>query len=29
VLRDRRVHVLTIGMRYPAEIDANIKPLVG
>jgi len=25
VLQDDRVHVLTIGMRYPAEIDTNIK----
>jgi predicted aldo/keto reductase-like oxidoreductase len=28
-LQDDRVHVLTIGMRYPAEIDANIKTLAG
>ena len=27
VLQDDRVHLLTIGMRYPAEIDANIKAL--
>jgi len=27
VLQDDRVHILTIGMRYPAEIDANIKTL--
>ena len=29
VLQDNRIHVLTIGMRYPAEIDANIKILAG
>ena len=29
VLQDERVHVLTIGMRYPAEIDTNIKTLAG
>ena len=29
VLQDDRVHMLTIGMRYPAEIDANIKTLAG
>jgi len=29
VLHDERVHVLTIGMRYPAEIDANTKTLAG
>lgn len=29
VLQDDRVHVLTIGMRFPAEIDANIKTLAG
>lgn len=29
VLQDDRVHVLTIGMRYPAEIDTNIKTLAG
>jgi len=28
-LRDERVHMLTIGMRFPAEIDANIKTLAG
>jgi predicted aldo/keto reductase-like oxidoreductase len=27
VLQDDRVHVLTIGMRYSTEIDANIKTL--
>ncbi len=27
VLRDDRIQILTIGMRYPAEIDANIKTL--
>ncbi|MBI9019414.1 MAG: aldo/keto reductase [Phycisphaerae bacterium] len=25
VLRDERIHLLTIGMRYPKEIDYNIK----
>jgi predicted aldo/keto reductase-like oxidoreductase len=29
LLRDERVHILTIGMRFPAEIDANIKTLAG
>ena len=29
VLQDERVHVLTIGMRFPAEIDTNIKTLAG
>ena len=29
LLRDQRVQVLTIGMRYPSEIDANIKTLAG
>jgi predicted aldo/keto reductase-like oxidoreductase len=29
VLQDDRVHNLTIGMRYPAEIDTNIKTLAG
>ena len=29
VLQDERVHLLTIGMRFPAEIDANIKTLAG
>ncbi len=29
VLQDDRVHMLTIGMRYPAEIDANIKAFAG
>ncbi len=29
VLQDERVHMLTIGMRFPAEIDANIKTLAG
>jgi predicted aldo/keto reductase-like oxidoreductase len=29
VLQDQRVHILTIGMRQPAEIDANIKTLAG
>ena len=29
VLRDERVHMLTIGMRYPAEIDTNIKTFAG
>jgi predicted aldo/keto reductase-like oxidoreductase len=29
VLQDERVHLLTIGMRFPAEIDNNIKTLAG
>jgi len=29
LLQDERVHILTIGMRFPAEIDANIKTLSG
>jgi len=29
VLQDNRVHTLTVGMRYPAEIDRNIKTLAG
>jgi len=29
VLQDDRVQILTIGMRYPAEIDDNIKTLAG
>ena len=29
VLEDDRVHVLTIGMRYPHEIDYNIRILAG
>jgi len=29
VLQDERVHILTIGMRFPAEIDANIETLAG
>jgi len=29
LLQDERVHILTIGMRYPAEIDTNIKTLAG
>jgi hypothetical protein len=29
VLQDHRVHMLTIGMRYPAEIDANMKAFAG
>ena len=29
LLQDERVHILTIGMRYSAEIDANIKTLAG
>ena len=29
VLQDDRVHMLTIGMRYPAEIDTNIKTFAG
>jgi len=29
VLQDDRVHMLTIGMRYPAEIDTNVKTLAG
>ena len=29
VLQDDRVQILTIGMRSPAEIDANIKTLAG
>ena len=29
VLGDERVHMLTIGMRFPAEIDTNIRTLAG
>ncbi len=29
LLQDSRVDLLTIGMRYPAEIDANIKTFAG
>ncbi len=29
VLQDDRVHMLTIGMRYPTEIDANMKAFAG
>jgi predicted aldo/keto reductase-like oxidoreductase len=29
VLQDERVHMLTIGMRYPAEIDMNIDTFAG
>ncbi len=29
VLKDKRVHMLTIGMRLKGEIDANIKTLAG
>ena len=29
VLQDERVHMLTIGMRFPAEIDTNIKTFAG
>ena len=29
VLEDDRVHILNIGMRYPAEIDTNIETLAG
>jgi len=29
VLQDERAHILTIGMRFPAEIDANVKTLAG
>jgi predicted aldo/keto reductase-like oxidoreductase len=29
VLQDDRVHMLTVGMRFPAEIDANINTLGG
>jgi predicted aldo/keto reductase-like oxidoreductase len=29
VLQDERIHMLTIGMRSPAEIDANIKVFAG
>ena len=29
LLQDKRVHILNIGMRFPAEIDANIKTLAG
>ncbi len=29
VLQDDRVHMLAIGMRYPAEIDYNVKTLAG
>jgi hypothetical protein len=29
VMQDDCVHMLTIGMRFPAEIDANIETLAG
>jgi len=29
LFQDQRVHVLNVGMRFPAEIDANIKALAG
>jgi predicted aldo/keto reductase-like oxidoreductase len=29
VLQDERVHMLAIGMRFPAEIDTNIKTFAG
>ncbi len=29
VLQDERVHMLTVGMRYAAEIDTNIKTHAG
>jgi len=29
LLQDQRVHILNIGMRFSAEIDANIKTLAG
>ena len=29
VLQDDRVHMLAIGMRYPAEIDTNVKTFAG
>jgi predicted aldo/keto reductase-like oxidoreductase len=29
VLQDERVHILTIGMRFPDEIDTNIRTLAG
>ena len=29
LLQDQRVHILAIGMRYPAEVDSNIKTLAG
>ena len=29
LLQDERVHILNIGMSYPAEIDTNIKTLAG
>jgi predicted aldo/keto reductase-like oxidoreductase len=29
LLQDQRVHILNIGMRLPAEIDANIETLAG
>ena len=29
LLQDERVHILNIGMRFPAEIDANIETLAG
>ncbi|NQT39614.1 MAG: aldo/keto reductase [Planctomycetes bacterium] len=29
LLQDQRVHILNIGMRFPAEIDGNIKTLAG
>ena len=29
VLQDQRVHILNIGMRFPAEIDTNIETFAG
>ncbi len=29
LLQDERVHILTIGMRNPTEIDANVKTIAG
>jgi predicted aldo/keto reductase-like oxidoreductase len=29
LIQDERVHILNIGMRFPTEIDANIKTLAG
>ena len=29
VLKDKRIHMLTIGMRLKSDIDANIKTLAG
>ena len=29
VANDQRVHILNIGMRFPAEVDANVETLSG